>query len=284
MTFTPRNLDGFAAMIWTWAATFLPRFAIALVILIVGAAIAKWAARAIAAAMAETHGVDETARPVLATAGRYAVLILTFIAALSQLGVQTASLLAALGAAGLAIGLALQGTLANIAAGVMLLWLRPFRIGDYIEVITGNVIAGRVREIGLFASTLETFDGLYVFAPNSTIWSFALRNHSRNAGRLICFTAGLSAGADIDRARDALFAFIRPIAREQPAPEIFVDNLAAGAPVLTCRFWVEPDRVADTQRRILDGARRSLERAAPDLTPTHLARIVPPDSDPSRFA
>jgi small conductance mechanosensitive channel len=283
MTFTPSNLDAVAAMIWTWAATFLPRLAVALIILILGAAVAKWAARTIAAATAETPGVDETARPVLATAARYAVLILTFVAALTQLGVQTASLLAALGAAGLAIGLALQGTLANIAAGVMLLWLRPFRIGDYIEVITANVIAGRVREIGLFASTLETFDGLYVFAPNSTIWSFALRNHSRNVGRLICFTAGLPAGADIDRARDALFAFIRPIAREQPAPEIFIDNLAAGAPVLTCRFWVEHDRVADTQRRILDGARHSLRLAAPDLEPTHLTRLIPPDSDPSRF-
>jgi small conductance mechanosensitive channel len=283
MTFTPSNLDAFAALIWTWAATFLPRLAIAIIILILGVAIAKWAARAIAAAMAETHGVDPTARPVLATAARYAVLILTFIAALSQLGVQTASLLAALGAAGLAIGLALQGTLANIAAGVMLLWLRPFRVGDYIEVITAQVIAGRVREIGLFASTLETFDGLYVFAPNSTIWSFALRNHSRNVGRLICFTVSLPAGADIDRARDALRAVIRPIAREQPAPEVFIDNLAAGAPVLTCRFWVEHDRVADTQRHILDDARRGLEQAAPDLKPTNLTRLVPPDSDPSRF-
>lgn len=284
MTIAPSNLDAFAAMIWTWAATFLPRLAIALLILVLGVAIAKWAARAIAAAMAETHGVDETARPVLATAARYAVLILTFIAALSQLGVQTASLLAALGAAGLAIGLALQGTLANIAAGFMLLWLRPFRVGDYIEVITGNVIAGRVKEIGLFATTLETFDGLYVFAPNSTIWSFALRNHSRNVGRLICFTVGLPADADIDCARDALFAVIRPIARDRPAPEIFIDNLAAGAPVLTCRFWVEHEHAAEVQRRILDDARRGLEQAAPNLKPTHFARIVPPDSDPSRFA
>ncbi len=284
MTVAPSNLDAFAAMIWTWAATFLPRLAIALIILILGVAIAKWAARAITTAMAETQRVDETARPVLAAAARYAVLILTFVAALSQLGVETTSLLAALGAAGLAIGLALQGTLANIAAGVMLLWLRPFRVGDYIEVITTNVIAGTVKEIGLFASTLETFDGLYVFAPNSTIWSFALRNHSRNVGRLLCFTMGLPAGADIDRARDALFAVIRPLAREQPAPEIFIDNLSAAAPVLTCRFWVEQDRTAEIQRRILDDARRSLERAEPDLKPTHFTRIVPPNSDPSRFA
>ncbi len=79
------------------------------------------------AALARTGHIDETARPALASAARYGVLIVTFVAALSQIGVETASLLAALGAAGLAIGLALQGTLANIAAGIMLLWLRPFR-------------------------------------------------------------------------------------------------------------------------------------------------------------
>jgi len=284
MTFTPSNLDASAALVWTWTLTFLPRVALALLILVLGVLIAKWVARAITASVIERHGVDETALPVLAAASRYAVLILTFIAALSQLGVQTASFLAALGAAGLAVGLALQGTLANIAAGFMLLWLRPFRVGDYIEVVTGNAIAGTVREIGLFASTLETFDGLYVFAPNSTIWSFALRNHSRNVGRLISFTVGLPAGADIDRARGALFAVIRPIAREPPAPEVFVDDLAADAPVLTCRFWVEHHRIAEIQRRILDDVRRSLEQAAPELKPTHLKRLVPPDSDPSRFA
>jgi small conductance mechanosensitive channel len=76
--------------------------------------------------------------------------------------------------------LALQGTL---AAGIMLLWLRPFRLGDYIEIVSGTLFAGNVREIGLFACRLETFDGLYVFAPNSSIWMFPLRNHSRSRGR-----------------------------------------------------------------------------------------------------
>ena len=90
------------------------------------------------AGFAETGRIDETARPALAAATRYGVLILTVVAALSQLGVETASLLAALGAAGLAIGLALQGTLANIAAGIMLLWLRPFRVGDYIEIVSAT--------------------------------------------------------------------------------------------------------------------------------------------------
>ena len=122
--------------------------------------------------------LDPTLRPVLASMIRYAVLILVLIVALSQVGIQTASLLAVVGAAGLAIGLALQGALSNFAGGLMLLWLRPFRIGDFIEV---GAIAGTVREMGLFACHLETFDGMFLFAPNSAIWNTPLKNHTRNA-------------------------------------------------------------------------------------------------------
>ena len=134
---------------------------------------------------------------------RYAVLILVLIVALSQVGIQTASLLAVVGAAGLAIGLAWQGTLSNFAAGLMLLWLRPFRIGDFIEV---GAIAGTVREMGLFACHLETFDGMFLFAPNSAIWNNLLKNHTRNAGRLVSIDVTVSSNADIDRARDILAA------------------------------------------------------------------------------
>jgi small conductance mechanosensitive channel len=285
VTFVPNNLDALAALVWTWAATLLPRLATAIVVIVAGALLAKWVARTVSEAILETGKIDETARPVLASVARYSVLILTFVVALSQLGVQTASLLAALGAAGLAIGLALQGTLSNIAAGIMLLWLRPFRVGDYIEVITGNVVAGTVKEIGLFACLLETFDGLFVFAPNSTIWHFAVRNHSRSAGRLICLNVGLPVGSDPDRAGNILVTLIRehPGVLKQPAPEVFVDSLNAGAPLLTCRLWAARDGVSEIQRTLPDQARRSLEAASADLKPIQVIRTVPSDSDPSRL-
>jgi small conductance mechanosensitive channel len=283
MTFIPSNLDAFAAILWTWVATLAPRLVAAIVIVVAGMLIARWAARVVAVATLETGRVDETTRPALVSAARYAVLILTFVAALSQLGVQTASLLAVLGAAGLAIGLALQGTLSNIAAGIMLLWLRPFRLGDYIEVITGNAVAGTVKEIGLFACLLETFDGMLVFAPNATIWNFALRNHSRSAGRLICFTVSLPPDADIDRTREVLFGVVRPRALQQPPPEVFFDGCNAGASLFTCRFWVAHASLAEVQRVILDEARRDLKEALPDLKPMQIARTVPPDTDPSRL-
>src|SRR3954463_10444321 len=111
--------------------------------------------------------LDLTLKPLLAGLVRYVILMITLLLVLEQFGVQTASLIAVLGAAGLAIGLAMQGTLSNVAAGVMLLILRPFRVGQFVEVAGGR--QGTVREIGLFTTLLITRDGVYVSIPNSQI-------------------------------------------------------------------------------------------------------------------
>jgi len=265
------------------ATTLATKLFLALVILVVGVFLSRWAERAISVTMAQTAGVDETARPALAGTARYAILILTFVATLSQLGVQTASLLAALGAAGLAIGLALQGTLANIAAGIMLLWLRPFRVGDYVEVVSGTPFAGTVTEIGLFACLLETYDGLFVFAPNSSIWTFPLRNHSRTAGRLLSFNVGFAPGTDMAVAREVLLLSISQFAGvlAVPPPDVFIAHVTAGAPLATCRLWAASNKIGEAQRTMLEAARDALERAG--LRPTELVRTIPPESDPSRL-
>ncbi len=279
----PARLESLSDIARTAAEYFLPRLVLALVILFAGIVLAAWAARAVSGALARTGRVDETARPALAAAARYGVLIVTVVAALSQIGVQTASLLAALGAAGLAIGLALQGTLANIAAGIMLLWLRPFRVGDYIETVGGTPFAGRVKEIGLFACLLETYDGLFVFAPNSAIWTYPLRNHSRNAGRLVSFNVGFAPGADMARARAILLQAIgaQPGVLKAPPPEVFIATLAGGAPLATCSFWVAHESVGPVQRSMFDAVDRALQEAG--LPPTQLVRTVPAESDPSRL-
>jgi len=265
------------------AATAATRLFLALVILAGGVLLSRWAARALLIAMAETGRIDETARPALASAARYAILVLTFVAVLSQIGVQTASLLAAVGAAGLAIGLALQGTLANIAAGIMLLWLRPFRVGDYIEIVSGTPFAGAVREIGLFACLLETYDGLFVFAPNSSIWAFPLRNHSRTTGRLLSFNVGFAPGADMGLARAVLLRSVEevPGVLAVPPPDAFIAHVAGGAPLATCRLWAAPDRIGEAQRAMLEAAGQALDEAG--LHAIELVRVVPPESDPSRL-
>ncbi|TIS08989.1 MAG: mechanosensitive ion channel, partial [Mesorhizobium sp.] len=137
----------------------------AVILLVVGYLVAGLAERSIYAGLGHIHGFDETLRHFFSQVVRYGILILVVIMVLGQFGVQTASIIAAIGAAGLAIGLALQGTLQNIAAGIMLLALRPFRIGEYVEV---GAIAGSIEEIGLFATKLRTVEGIYILAPNQT--------------------------------------------------------------------------------------------------------------------
>jgi small conductance mechanosensitive channel len=163
------------------------------------------------------------------------------------------------------------------------LWLRPFRIGDYIEIVSGTPFAGTVKEIGLFACMLETYDGLFVFAPNSTIWTLPLRNHSRNTGRLVSFNVAFEPGADVERARTILLKAIgaEPGVLESPPPEAFVANLTGGAPLATCQLWATRESVGAIQRSILESARRALDAAG--LPPAQLVRTIPPDSDPSRL-
>ena len=127
--------------------------------LIIGFWLSGRAAKFIRVQTGKISRVDPTLSPILASIARYAGLILTFVVALGQFGIQTTSIIAVLGAAGLAIGLALQGTLSNVAAGIMLLLLRPFGVGDWIEA---NGISGTVREIGLFATQIDTFENVYI--------------------------------------------------------------------------------------------------------------------------
>jgi len=277
----PSAIDRLNEFAWAACEVLLPRLLLALLVLAAGSFVARWVADAVSVALARTGSIDVTARPALVAAARYGVLVIAVVAALSQIGVETASLLAALGAAGLAIGLALQGTLSNVAAGVMLLWLRPFQVGDYIEIVSGTPFAGTVREIGLFACQIQTYDGLFLFAPNSTIWAVPVRNHSRTVGRLISFNVGFAPGADLSDACAVLVDAIagQPGVLKTPPPEVFLANLTAGAPHATCRLWAAPGRVGVVQREIVEDARKALTEAG--LTPTEVVRTIPPENDPS---
>ncbi len=280
-----RELDRLAELALTWSLAFLPRLVIAILILVVGLVLAGWASRAVAGVLRRAGHVDPTVQPVVSSVVRYALIVLVTIWSLGQIGVQTASLLAVLGAAGLAVGLALQGTLTNIAAGIMLLWLRPFRLGDYVEVATAP-IAGRVREIGLFACKLETFDGVFVFAPNQTLWNAALRNHTRNEGRLVAVNLVLPAHADPERARGVIERALggAPGVANRPTPDVFVDGLTGDGLVLVVRVWASHVDVGAVQRDLPARLRAALAAAGDEtLTPLRVVRTVPPDADPSRL-
>jgi small conductance mechanosensitive channel len=273
----------YVSLLWTWSANFLPRLVGSLVIIIVGYAVSSWICKAVRKIFARTGRVDPTVQPVIAAALHYSIMTLVLVAALGHLGVQTASLLAVLGAAGLAIGLALQGTLTNIAAGIMLLWLRPFHIGDYIEVPANNV-SGTVKEIGLFACQLENFDGVFIFAPNGSVWNAALRNYTRNSGRLISFSVTLPVSTPVEKARDLLKLMMTDDNRilNQPSPAVFVDSYdAKNGLVLTCTFRTSQGRAGEVQRDVIEETRRRLAQAGISDA-GQIVRKVPGETDPSR--
>lgn len=147
----------------------------AVVILIVGWIIAKWTQGAVVRSLRRVKGVDETLQSFFGSLAKYTVIAVTVIAVLNQFGVETTSLIAVLGAAGLAIGLALQGTLSNIAAGVMLLLFRPFKVGQFVEA---GGISGTVKSIGLFVTEFATPDNIQIIAPNAQLWGTAVKNYS----------------------------------------------------------------------------------------------------------
>jgi small conductance mechanosensitive channel len=282
---TPAHLNSYTAAIWTWAVAFIPHFVAAILILIAGYAVASWAARSTRTVLDRAGHLDVTVRPVIAAVVRYAILILVLTAALGQIGIQTASLFAVLGAAGLAIGLALQGTLTNIAGGIMLLWQRPFRVGDYIEV---PGLSGTVKEIGLFVCLLENLDGISVVAQNNSIWNNVLRNHSHNSsGRLIVVAITISSRADVGKARETLLQMLNEDTRvwKVPQPLVFPDSYnSANGVVLNCSFRASPLYAGDMQRTIVERIRHNLQASGVEaLEPQQIVRITPPDSDPSRL-
>ncbi len=235
----PKQIEAITTKVSEVFVTFGMDILGGIVILILGWLIARWAQRSVQKLLNKTHKIDATLKPLIASIVRYAILILVIIAVLGQFGVETTSLIAVLGAAGLAIGLALQGTLSNIAAGVMLLILRPMRIGEYINA---EGTEGTVEEIGLFTSRLKKVDGVFVSVPNSQIWGKAITNFSRNATRRFDLTVGIGYDDNMD---DAL-KVLKKLAKDKrilkdPAPETMITSLGDSAVNTNLRVWCKTD-------------------------------------------
>ena len=160
------------------------------------------------------------------------------MAVLSQFGIETTSLVAVLGAAGLAVGLALQGTLSSVAAGVMLLIFRPFKVGDYVEV-AGK--AGTVDALTLFVTELNTPDNVHIIIPNAEVWGTAVVNYSYNSTRRVDLIMGIDYGDDIDKAMTAINAEIAKDNRihQSPEPFVAVTELADSSVNLVIRVWCD---------------------------------------------
>ncbi|MDR3200946.1 MAG: mechanosensitive ion channel [Spirochaetales bacterium] len=191
-------------------------------------------------ATAKIPRFDETFASMLRIVITYSILIICIIMILDSFGVNTTSLIALLGAAGVAVGLAMKDTLGNIAAGIILLLLRSYRKGDYIEFAS---FSGTVKEMDLFTTTLETPDGVFISAPNGTIWGVPLKNYTRNRKRRMDLVVGISYSDSIDTA----FEVMRQIAVEEtrflphPAPQVMVQSLGDSSVNIMLRAWAHTD-------------------------------------------
>lgn len=232
------------------------RIASALAVLLLGLWIARRLVRLIDRALARM-GYDPILSSFLHNLAYSTLLVVVLVAALDQLGVPTTSLLALIGAAGLAIGLALKDSLANIASGVMLIALRPFRAGDYVNIAG---IDGTVEQVRVFQTVLRTIENHEVVLPNSQITSVPIINFTARPQRRIDIPLGISYDADVRDARTVLLAIAQahPKVVAEPASDVIVTGLGDNAVNLILRAWVETPDFALTRSDLFEAAHREL--------------------------
>ncbi|MBL1419094.1 MAG: mechanosensitive ion channel [Alphaproteobacteria bacterium] len=220
-----------------WAVVHILSIIIVIIILVMGWATARFMSRRVINRMTQGEDADQTMAPFIAQITRYGIYVVTSMLALIVLGVESTALITVLGAAALAIAVGLRGMLANVAAGVMMIILRPMSIGDYI-VATGA--AGTITELGLFNLLLKTPDGLYVFVPNSQIWGKAITNYSHEPQRRIDIEINITYQASIELARKTLMSIINNNDRVLPDPQplVIVNQLSPYSVVMLLRCWV----------------------------------------------
>jgi small conductance mechanosensitive channel len=265
------------------------KLVIGIVILCLGWTLATWAKRGLETALARLP-MDATLKPLIASLARYTILVLTLLLVISNFGVQTTSLIAVLGAAGLAIGLALQGTLSNVASGAMLLLLRPFRVGHFVDIANGH--QGTVREIGLFTTLLITRDGVYVSLPNSEIFSATITNYTRERLRRVTFELPVDTVNDIEKVESVIVEALKAneLVLKDPPPSAIVYQIQEYAVIMRARAYARSPDYWKTLWSAQKQVKTALDRAQILWPVTRQAAIVrnepgvagnrpPPDPD-----
>ena len=265
----PVGLDGHADSVLAGGTNVL----LALLLLIVG----FWIAGRIGAmvrGIGKQHAkLDNTLFNFLGSLARYIVLAFVIIAVLNRFGVETTSIVALLGAAGLAVGLALQGAMSNLAAGVMLMVFRPYKVGDFIDA-AGNF--GNVEEISLFTTVLRTFDHQQIIIPNGKIWGEQIVNHSHHPIRGVELTFGVSYDTDIDKARDVIKKVFadHPLILDDPEPVVVVSTLNDSSVDFAVRPFVKGEHWFDVRFTVPEMVKKALDDAGIEIPFPHQKVIL----------
>ena len=257
-----------------WATNIL----LAIVILLLGFWIAKRAYRAITGLSKKNKRLDDTLLRFLGSLARYVILAFVFIAVLNRFGVQTASIIALLGAAGLAVGLALQGAMTNLAAGVTLLIFRPYKVGDFIDA-TGRF--GCVTEIDMFTTILQTFDNQQIIVPNSKIWGEQIINHSHYEVRGVDMHFGIAYDENIDTARKVIEGVIssHPHILKDPEPFIEVETLNDSSVDFLVRPFCKGEHYFDVLYSVPEQVKKALDENNIEIPFPHRKVIVVNQND-----
>lgn len=228
-----------------------------IVLLYVGNMLSKWAGRATEASLARAK-VDATLTRATGNVARYVLFVMVVLACLGAFGVETTSFAALIGAAGLAIGLAFQGTLSSVAAGAMLLTIRPIKIGDHI-VVSGT--EGTVVEIGMFGTLVDTPSGVRVTLPNTAIFGNTIVNYSANESRRVEVPVGTEYPADLDHVREVLLAAAKTVPGTNGEPHVILLALGASSVDWQVRTFCNDVNYWDVWDATTDAAKKALDEA-----------------------
>jgi small conductance mechanosensitive channel len=250
-------MENLVAKIWELLTIYGLKVIAAIVVFIVGRWIAKGLTK-FAEKVMNKRQVDPTIVSFVANMTYIALLVFVVLAALGQLGIQTTSFIAIIGAAGLAIGLALQGSLANFAAGFLMIIFRPFKVGDYIE---GAGVAGTVEVIQIFTTQLQTPDNKTVIIPNAGLTAGNITNYSAKGTRRVDLVMGIGYGDDIDKARTIMENILAKDERifKDPAPKIAVVELADSSVNFVVRPWVKLEHYWDVYFDTTENIKKSFD-------------------------
>jgi small conductance mechanosensitive channel len=245
---------------------------IALAIFILGSFIAKKVKNIIVALAKKSPHLDETLFNFLGSIARWLIMAVVFIAVLNRFGVETTSIVAMLGAAGLAVGLALQGAMSNLAAGVMLMIFRPYKVGDFVDA-GGHF--GNVEDITLFTTDMQTFDNQKIIIPNGKIWGEKIINHSHHPVRGVEMKFNVAYDDDIDKAKKVINKVLadHPHIVAEPAPFVEVETLSERSAELVVRPFTAGANYFDVRYSVPEQIMKALGKAGM-TTPYPATRVL----------